>query len=330
MISINPKLTHIILVFFIGFVTLESNRASSFYQDYESDSRINPVVLTPEQQRKVEELLDGNLAIEEIEDERIWHFLYGGDIIGNGGGLAESYFRYAYQNLYKYINEYLITYKSQMDTNDYINLATIANIRNLAEQKDYALIFLNGDEGIFNQSDIPHRIAMTAYHPGAPILINRSQLYHSETGDPIVTQSDAVAILIHEMGHQAGIKNHAYLDKLGNLIKAFIDEQSERIIKHQNDQDIIFTIKNPIVDSILFESQFITDRDYYDVRDQIMEQIECPQGSDLDYLTLWNLHWLRSDENSLKVGLWADFYCREEVSSSLYSQTAEIVVEIHL
>jgi len=289
-------------------------------------------VLTPEQEEKLEQLLNGDLGISDIQDESLWLHLRGGDIIGNGGGIVESQFEFAYQNLYKYIQEYLITNRPLMDINDYVALASIANIRNQMNVSDFALIFIDEENGLFDNTDIPHRTAMTGNYPGAPILINRSQLYDPISGKALLYQEDAVAILIHEIGHQAGIENHSYLDQLGNYVKSFIVDKTMRISKELDNNEIVsFIVKNPIEESLLYEAQIVTSTKIYDVKEYVDRDLKCPEGMRLHDIVLWNLHWLRSkSDNDVHVGLWTDILCEEIESESLYSYRVDIAFEITL
>ena len=98
-----------------------------------TSSRHDRVDITPELSRteleEVKELfLRGELSIEDIQNPAVWEFLYGGDIIGNGGGIVESNFNFIYQNISQYIREYLVTNRKVMGMNDYVTLASIANL----------------------------------------------------------------------------------------------------------------------------------------------------------------------------------------------------------
>ncbi len=279
----------------------------------------DPIELSAEDREKIELLIEGNLSIDDIQNPNIWLSLSGGDIIGNGGGLVESHFQFALQNLHKYIQEYLITNRSMMDINDYVALASIANVVSVYYQSPYALIFMDEDTEIFNNTEIPHRIAVTGSTPGTPILINRTQLYSEIDGSAALSEEDTIALLIHEFGHQIGIENHSYLDRLGNYIKSFIVERTNRITTIVNEEKVIFSIKNPITQSLLFDAKVIVSDKVSDVKELITKELKCPIGMKAYDVELYNLHWLRSSkESQLTVGLWADLVCQEIEGESLY------------
>jgi len=66
-----------------------------------------------------------------------------------------------------------------------------------------------------------HRVAQTGFIPRVPIYFNTDQFYNAN-GTPALDLPVLTSILIHELGHQAGIVEHAYLDQLGPRIRNWL------------------------------------------------------------------------------------------------------------
>ena len=66
-----------------------------------------------------------------------------------------------------------------------------------------------------------HRVAQTGFIPTVPIYFNTDQFYNAN-GTPALDLPILTSILIHELGHQAGIVEHAYLDQLGSRIRNWL------------------------------------------------------------------------------------------------------------
>lgn len=141
----------------------------------------------------------------------------GGDLVNNGGGIAEKNVFYAYEKLDKYIQ---ICLKSDLcKLNDRQRGLLQQIFTNMPQEKlSKQLIFASESKepGTFIIDGLV-RVAKTGSTVGSPIYVNSDLLYtknEADSYDP-VSIPEAVAILIHEMGHHYGNYTHEELDLIG-------------------------------------------------------------------------------------------------------------------
>lgn len=141
----------------------------------------------------------------------------GGDLVNNGGGIAEKNMLYAYERLDKYIQVCLRSESCKLNDQQKVVLQQI--LKGLPEEKAQPQLFFGSEAkspGLFIIDGLV-RVAKTGSTVGSPIYINSDLLYSkNEAGvyDP-VSIPEAVAILIHEMGHHYGEYSHEELDLIG-------------------------------------------------------------------------------------------------------------------
>ena len=143
--------------------------------------------------------------------------------VGNGGGLAEKYVLFAYQNLGNSIAQFLLS-RNPQDVTEYTVLHNIEASLHDEYQNKNQIQFVSESEhpGFFDTAE-PNRIAKTGDNVGDVIYINRGQLYPN--GAP-VSLATATQILVHEFGHHHQVFDHQYLDKLGAEVGQTILENS--------------------------------------------------------------------------------------------------------
>lgn len=145
-------------------------------------------------------------------------FARGGDMVNNGGGIAEKNILYAYDKLDKYIR--LCLNSDSCRLNGYQKFVLKEILSNLSREKiNPSQLSFSSEKlnpGTFIIDGIV-RVAKTGSTVGSPILINSDLLYSkNETSDVPVSIPEAVAILIHEMGHHvANHLSHEELDLIG-------------------------------------------------------------------------------------------------------------------
>lgn len=149
----------------------------------------------------------------------------GGSIVGNGGGLAEQNFIYAYNNLAHF---YDLCWAHE---NECLNSTEEKKVFHLIRESlsqeyktTYQIQFLSGQKNpSFFFIDGQIRTAVTGDHVGDPIFINLDLIYQTNSrGEVIATDiGTALAILTHEMGHHHQTKDHLFLDLLGAKIHTF-------------------------------------------------------------------------------------------------------------
>lgn len=149
---------------------------------------------------------------------------FAGDIVGNGGGLAEQNISFALLNLPKIYSlclssNFCLSQKSDRDVLSKIVAHLPTELKN-----PQPLIFLSGKEHpeIFKINN-QVKLAVTGNHVGDPIYLNTDLIYQEDQYGQIAPMSipAAMGILTHELGHHHEIKNHDYLDLLGSRVHTF-------------------------------------------------------------------------------------------------------------
>ena len=150
----------------------------------------------------------------------------GGSEVGNGAGLAEVNFAFAYTNMGRYLDACLASSSCQVTEQEKVTLSYIKAALPLEQARNagHPLVFKSEQqESGFFVIDGLLRVAKTGDEVGSSIYVNLDLIYTNETNPPqpagVLT---ATAILIHELGHHQGIKNHQQLDLLGAKVHAFL------------------------------------------------------------------------------------------------------------
>ncbi|GAB4410631.1 MAG: hypothetical protein OHK0056_13820 [Bacteriovoracaceae bacterium] len=180
----------------------------------------------------------------------------GGDIVGNGGGLGEQNFIYALTHLPEFVLNTL-----QNDTlpeDQKRDLDSILHIAFSQHLKSNKLKFISEktNPGFFTSDTDPEvRLAKTDFFPESLIYVNLDLIYQRDAfGDvEILPMPIMVASLVHEFGHQIGIKDHHYLDLLGARVRRMIERGSSQLkIKWQDKELAVNTISlGPTHDGLL-------------------------------------------------------------------------------
>lgn len=141
-----------------------------------------------------------------------------GDLVNNGGGLAEKNILYAYQKLERYIQMCLNSSLCRLDGRQREILTQIQQGLPQEKQAGNQIQFASerNSPGTFI-IDREVKVAKTGSRIGSPIIVNTDLLYsRNEMGFYIpVSVAESVAILIHELGHHYGNYSHTELDLLG-------------------------------------------------------------------------------------------------------------------
>lgn len=154
-----------------------------------------------------------------------------GDVMGNGGGLAEQNLVFAYKNIPQFIDvclnsddchlsltekKILLEIQAEMP-NEYLNGKLVFK----SETKNPGTFLINGEL----------KIAKTYLYVGAPIFINKDLLYQKNRAGKFVPYSmaQATALLIHELAHHLKYTDHTALDLLGSKVAMLVDRQVEEV-----------------------------------------------------------------------------------------------------
>lgn len=181
--------------------------------------------------------IDNNISIDAARR---------GDVMGNGGGLAEQNIIYAYRNITKFIDICLDSNDCRLDNNERQILQKIKS-NMYREYLNDQIVFKSesAEPGTFLINGEP-KIAKTWLYVEAPIMINKDLLYQTNTAGKVVplALSQAVALLIHELGHHHNITDHTMLDLLGVKVSMAVgrDLEKARVLPgYQNLQATVIT-----------------------------------------------------------------------------------------
>lgn len=176
-------------------------------------------------------------------EARAWRF--GGDDVGNGGGLAEKNVLHALANLDFYSRLCLEGVQCNLSAKERQILSDI--LRTLPQAKENPDLIVFGSEkrspGTFIIDGEP-KVARTGSTVGHPIYVNVDMLYarnHLGYLEPI-NLSQAVAILIHELGHHVSKASHLELDLLGVKVSMLLQARIQSTPILPWSQDIEATI----------------------------------------------------------------------------------------
>jgi hypothetical protein len=153
---------------------------------------------------------------------------HGGTIVGNGAGLVEGNFVFALRMLPQLLDSCLKEAECYQSSSDQAALQEILVVvkKGLKSPISKKIQFVSevANPGFFttafNQTD---RIAQTCLQSDCPIYINSDLLYSKR--EPALNYGMIVAVLVHEFGHQAGYKDHTYLDSLAANVRSLAESK---------------------------------------------------------------------------------------------------------
>jgi hypothetical protein len=241
--------------------------------------------------------------------------LAGGSDAGNGGGLAEKNLLFAYGNLQSFIDLCLETSLCRTDAteNDLLK-----KIKDSLDQERKAPLDFRSDKATpdFFKIDGLIRVAKTGDNVGDPIFINQDLLYStSPSGNEVAVDVPlATSILIHELGHHHGVKDHSALDRLGFKLQTLLlmhEERSE--FWNGNAQLVVYQLnsvrsdadkkKISLIDQLVLENR----SELYNLTGLLSEHMKCPiSGSPAAFspgLRLYNVYGERGIRFDSKTGL---------------------------
>lgn len=238
----------------------------------------------------------------------------GGVIVGNGAGFTEGLFQQSYQSL-PLILENVRFIQNEALTEDEIELLVKihAIAKNNSNKKD-RLLFLSEKENpnFFKTAEVEiHRFAKTFSNADAPIFINIDWLY-TETGKNL-SHAAVIALLVHEIGHQAGEMNHNAHDILGAKVKNFSNAQSNQynfqIFHPKNEKtSISFVTTNlnfPKKNSLLrFKNQ---KNQWTNLSPALFHSIKCKK-EEINF-EVSNGHFSYNHEQILEFRAWVNYTC---------------------
>lgn len=172
-----------------------------------------------------------------------WRF--GGDDVGNGGGLAEKNILQALANLEFYSKLCLDGVRCNLSAKERKILADILRTLPKAKQNVDLIVFASEKRapGTFIIDGEP-KVARTGSVVGHPIYINVDMIYSINRMNKLepISLSQAVAILIHELGHHVSKATHTELDLLGVKVSMLLQARIQATPVLPWSQDVEATI----------------------------------------------------------------------------------------
>lgn len=152
----------------------------------------------------------------------------GGSFVGNGAGLMENRFQYGYMSLSKLLMNCLINNDCGLTAQERKIAEEVSEIilKNVSRADKFVFVT---DKQMSDLADLPmnepHRIAMTGLTPDDPIYVNVDMLYDL-SGRPQLEYGAIVALIFHEVGHQAGETSHQLLDVIGSKLRVKLESET--------------------------------------------------------------------------------------------------------
>jgi hypothetical protein len=241
----------------------------------------------------------------------------GGDYIGNGGGLAEKNIFFAFMNVDRYARLCLDVRSCRLTEAERVILADIMEamkqerkvnpIQFASEKKQPGFFILNGEM----------KLAKTGSKVGSPIFVNRDMLYTRSSLGTIHAMSiaDALAMLVHEIGHHVSDASHEALDLLGVKVSMFLQNQIQTTpLLPWNDQ-ISATIVQPQAAQAFPQILLNVSDEILDLSKAFQDSVFCPKmtipvlilpfpdlqfGNEPPQGTIFhNVHWEKQEREGL-------------------------------
>ncbi len=236
-----------------------------------------------------------------------------GDMVGNGGGLLEQNFYQAYYLVQSAIENCLYDSVCALTSKQENLLRAINQTYILKIDQETPLVFLKEEQagGFFSEDEGKEtRLAMTGFSEKFPIFINTTLALSISENIPAI-----IGILIHELGHQAGVLNHSALDELSIKVRSLYDDNwveskiraGGRLLNAR-----LFSSKNNFTTASL---SLVFDQKVLSLDSLIAKEVSCLPGESVYGFYLSNGAWQRptSSRSKFTIGLnyWIDIYCMD-------------------
>ena len=249
-----------------------------------------------------------------------------GTLIGNGDGIVEQNCFYAYTAIPKAIDSCLSAADvCGVSPDDMILLKRIKAIVLQYPATSQRILFTSDSaRPSFFETGLgqAHRVAQTGFIPTVPIYFNTDQFYNVN-GTPALDLPILTSILIHELGHQAGIVEHAYLDQLGSRIRNWLMNRTFELGYHYPNSSLKVLSINYANQNSTPDLYFVDDKGSSSLVKVLTPVARCTDPTEI--LIGWsvtNLHWdsqlnlsgssglfSTSKTGSLALGGWLELEC---------------------
>jgi hypothetical protein len=253
-----------------------------------------------------------------------------GDIVGNGGGIIEQNFHFAFNSVLPAIDHCVIKLNCDLSNEEKIVLLDIKSTYFSKLDEDFHFVFLREEDakGLFNETlDPAERIAKTGFSSDFPIFINLDSVEKSE--GLAQNLGALIAIVIHELGHQAGYASHSVLDEIaGKLRLAFSYQMDNTSLDIEGDKLLVNIYNNS--ESLRTQVSYYFNNQLRHLSYPIEDKLVCENNRRVIGYALSNQHWDRLKKSLVdykaKLSMWIDIFCEDE-TGTIYTDEKDIEID---
>ncbi len=255
----------------------------------------------------------------------------GGTVVGNGAGKVENNFQFVYQSLGSILTGSLTDSSIELTKKEIDVIRLMLRVVYENKNKSDRLVFVSEstNPGFFNTGVYEqHRIAKTFLRTNAPIYINTDLLYVNH--QPALDTDQILRILVHEIGHQVGVADHAVLDILSAKISMFTrKETSSHVYEDESSSKAI------VVDLINMKKYFKNFRvlvssqgnEDFELTDKLFDRFLCKSDSEyLDGSQVTNGHFEVSENGDIRFKAWLKLDCHDTNIESVIKYTRTLII----
>lgn len=245
---------------------------------------------------------------------------YSGDGVGNGAGLAETNIISAYYGMKDYLPHTLSLDVSMTRLNK-VELKTLEKINNSLDdeyQTERPIVFLSNRafEARFNGQFRHLRVAATYNRIGSRIYFN-SDLIYGRNGKSPLSLSEAINIIVHELGHHHGIIDEELLYSLGAKVSMAVKKNIRKrpLMNHKN---IIFQYVN-LGEEGFPQMQLIDGEQSFDLVEDLESKVNCMNNIAPKSINIAQSAWMRRNfSQDFYIQNWVGAKCGDELLSLEY------------
>ncbi len=243
-----------------------------------------------------------------------------GTVVGNGGGLSEQNFNFAFaslERLYEICAASLPSCLNDKHERDVFEM--IRKALPLERKAGLALNFISGTAHPERfRIDGQMRLAVTNSRVGDVIDVNTDMLYAMNAEghvQSVVDVGTAVSILTHELGHHQGILDHQLLDLIGAKVRVFAMTEAD-ILKVDTYGDT-YDMQIPATVAVYaFHSNVVPDDDmqgsqsrlglsdgvgFYELNSLVEKNLKCPVAGGAEQSVIgyrfYKMRWTTRDDS---------------------------------
>lgn len=234
-----------------------------------------------------------------------------GDGVGNGGGISENNFIFAYNTIGEYIEHSLKMNVSAFSKKEETILRKIHNALPEQYQLKKPIVFMSGTKypHIFIYPFGEVRIAVTGSKVPSPIYINTDLLYQNINGEiKYISISQAISILVHELGHHHNVKDENFLNELGSKVAKSVYNKFERR-NLRKDKNIYFEFIN-LGEEQLSQLLLTDSQNSFELSNDLSKKSKCNNGKVPMGIEIWQSSWTRYSHTSWYLKNELILYCK--------------------